>query len=160
MSGGRLFQSRLPAAVKAQSPTVTSLVVGMMMSSHDDDRRSKIMQTRAEWHADCDDTVKSKPEVEFQHGGRVGKFSVTSSQSHVPHCWVEEVHLLYWKSFFVVFYFLLPATPKQTWQAQQTSPHALLSGPVNLALCPTVRHSNIALCFSVRYSKPRPTSNC
>jgi len=32
MSGGRLFQSRLPAAVKARSPTVTSLVVGMMTS--------------------------------------------------------------------------------------------------------------------------------
>ena len=29
MSGGRLFQSRLPAAVKARSPTVTSLVVGI-----------------------------------------------------------------------------------------------------------------------------------
>jgi len=29
MLGGRLFQSRLPA-VKARSPTVTSLVVGMM----------------------------------------------------------------------------------------------------------------------------------
>jgi len=38
MSGGRLFQSRLPAAVKARSPTVTSLVVGMMTSSDDDDQ--------------------------------------------------------------------------------------------------------------------------
>ena len=33
MSCGRLFQSRLPAAVKARSPTVTSLVVGIMTSS-------------------------------------------------------------------------------------------------------------------------------
>ena len=41
MSGGRLFQSRLPAAVKARSPTVTSLVVGMMTSSDDDDRRRR-----------------------------------------------------------------------------------------------------------------------
>ena len=32
MSGGRLFQSRLLAAVKARSPTVTSLVVGMMVA--------------------------------------------------------------------------------------------------------------------------------
>ena len=39
--GGRLFQSRLPAAVKARSPTVTSLVVGMMTSSDDDDRRRR-----------------------------------------------------------------------------------------------------------------------
>jgi len=37
MSGGRLFQSRLPA--KARSPTVTSLVVGMMTSSDDDEFR-------------------------------------------------------------------------------------------------------------------------
>ena len=33
MSGGGLFQSRLPATAKALSPTVTSLVVGMMTSS-------------------------------------------------------------------------------------------------------------------------------
>ena len=41
MWGGRLFQSRLPAAVKARSPTVTSLVVGMMTSSDDDDRKRR-----------------------------------------------------------------------------------------------------------------------
>ena len=39
MSGGRLFQSRLPATAKARSPTVTSLVVGMMTSSDDDEHR-------------------------------------------------------------------------------------------------------------------------
>ena len=39
MSGGRLFLSRLPATAKARSPTVTSLVVGMMTSSDDDERR-------------------------------------------------------------------------------------------------------------------------
>ena len=37
MSGGRLFQSRLPATAKARSLTVTSLVVGMMTSSDDDE---------------------------------------------------------------------------------------------------------------------------
>jgi len=29
---------------------------------------------------------KSKPDVEFQYGGRLGKFSDMSSQSHVSHC--------------------------------------------------------------------------
>ena len=30
--------------------------------------------------------LKSKPEVEFQYGGRLGKFNGMSSQSHLPHC--------------------------------------------------------------------------
>jgi len=29
---------------------------------------------------------KSKPDVEFQHGGRFGEFNGMSSQSHVSHC--------------------------------------------------------------------------
>ena len=29
---------------------------------------------------------KSKPDVEFQHGRRLGKFNGMSSQSHLPHC--------------------------------------------------------------------------
>jgi len=29
---------------------------------------------------------KSKPDVEFQYGGRLGKFHGMSSQSHLPHC--------------------------------------------------------------------------
>jgi len=29
---------------------------------------------------------KSKPEVEFQYGGRLGEFIGMSSQSHLPHC--------------------------------------------------------------------------
>ena len=29
---------------------------------------------------------KSKPEVEFQYGGRLGEFNGTSSHSHLPHC--------------------------------------------------------------------------
>ena len=29
---------------------------------------------------------KSKPYVEFQYGGRLGKFNGMSSQSHLPHC--------------------------------------------------------------------------
>ena len=29
---------------------------------------------------------KSKPDVEFQYGGRLGEFNVMSSQSHVSHC--------------------------------------------------------------------------
>jgi len=31
---------------------------------------------------------KSKPDVEFQYGGRLGKFNGMSSQSHVSHCMV------------------------------------------------------------------------
>jgi len=29
---------------------------------------------------------KSKPDVKFQFGGRLGEFNGTSSQSHLPHC--------------------------------------------------------------------------
>ena len=29
---------------------------------------------------------KSKPDVEFQYGGRLGEFNGISSQSHRPHC--------------------------------------------------------------------------
>jgi len=29
---------------------------------------------------------KSRPDVEFQYGGRLGEFSGMSSQSHVSHC--------------------------------------------------------------------------
>jgi len=29
---------------------------------------------------------KSKPDVEFQYGGRLGDFNGMSSQSHLPHC--------------------------------------------------------------------------
>ena len=29
---------------------------------------------------------KSKPDVEFQYGGRLGEFNGMSSQSHVSHC--------------------------------------------------------------------------
>jgi len=29
---------------------------------------------------------KSKPDVEFQYGGRLGEFSGMSSHSHLPHC--------------------------------------------------------------------------
>jgi len=29
---------------------------------------------------------KSKTEVEFQYGGRLGEFKDMSSQSHLPHC--------------------------------------------------------------------------
>jgi len=29
---------------------------------------------------------KSKPDVEFQYGGRLGKFNGMSSQSYLPHC--------------------------------------------------------------------------
>ena len=30
--------------------------------------------------------LKSKPDVEFQYGGRLGEFNGMSSQSHVSHC--------------------------------------------------------------------------
>ena len=29
---------------------------------------------------------KSKPDLEFQYGGRLGEFHGMSSQSHLPHC--------------------------------------------------------------------------
>jgi len=29
---------------------------------------------------------KTKPDVEFQYGGRLGKFNGMSSPSHLPHC--------------------------------------------------------------------------
>jgi len=46
----------------------------------------KISQTGTEWHVDCGDIWKWKPDVEFQYGGRLGKFNGMSSQSHVLHC--------------------------------------------------------------------------
>jgi len=46
----------------------------------------KISQTGAEWHVDCGDVWKWKPDVEFQYGGRLGEFSGMSSQSHLSHC--------------------------------------------------------------------------
>ena len=30
--------------------------------------------------------LKSKSDVEFQYGGRLGEFNGMSSQSHLPHC--------------------------------------------------------------------------
>jgi len=50
--------------------------------------------------------LKSKPEAEFQDGERIGEFNGMSFQSHMPHCRVKEFHPPYWKSFFVVFYFI------------------------------------------------------
>jgi len=32
---------------------------------------------------------KSKPDVEFQYGGRLGEFNGMSFQSHLPHCRVQ-----------------------------------------------------------------------
>ena len=32
---------------------------------------------------------KSKPDVEFKYGGRLGDFHRMSSQSHLPHCKVQ-----------------------------------------------------------------------
>ena len=46
----------------------------------------KISQTGTEWHVDCADAWKWKPDVEFQYGGRLGEFNGMSSQSHVSHC--------------------------------------------------------------------------
>jgi len=31
---------------------------------------------------------KSKPDIEFQYGGRLGEFNGMSSPSHLPHCMV------------------------------------------------------------------------
>ena len=46
----------------------------------------KISETGAEWHVDCGDVSKSKPDVEFQYGERLGEFHRMSSQSHLPRC--------------------------------------------------------------------------
>ena len=46
----------------------------------------KISQTGTEWHVDCGDVWKWKPDVEFQYGERLGEFSGMSSQRHVSHC--------------------------------------------------------------------------
>jgi len=41
-----------------------------------------VMSTAKTWS-------KSKPDVEFQYGGRLGEFNGMSSQSHLPHCRVQ-----------------------------------------------------------------------
>ena len=46
----------------------------------------KISQTGIEWHVDCGDMWKWKPDVEFQYGGRLCEFNGMSSHSHVSHC--------------------------------------------------------------------------
>jgi len=46
----------------------------------------KMSETGAEWHVDCGNVSKSKPDVEFQYGGRLGEFNGMSSLSHVSHC--------------------------------------------------------------------------
>jgi len=46
----------------------------------------KILQTGTEWHVDCGDLWKWKPDVEFQYGGSLGEFNGMSSQSHVSRC--------------------------------------------------------------------------
>jgi len=48
----------------------------------------KISQTGTEWHVNCGDVWKWKPDLEFQYGGRLGEFSGMSCQSHVSHCMV------------------------------------------------------------------------
>ena len=46
----------------------------------------KISQTGTEWHVDCGDLWKWKPDVECRYGGRLGEFNGMSSQIHVSHC--------------------------------------------------------------------------
>jgi len=48
---------------------------------------------------------KSKPEVEFQYGGRLGKFNGMSSQSHMPQCRVKE--FVFRRILFYFFVFLM-----------------------------------------------------
>jgi len=53
---------------------------------------------------------KSKPEIEFQYGGRLGEFNGMSSQSHVIHCMVKEFHCHIenrFSPYFIFFVFLL-----------------------------------------------------
>ena len=72
---------------------------------------------------------KSKPEVQFQYGGRLGEFNCMLSQSHVPHCRVEEFHLPYWKSFFAVFYFFVFLMQFGLWRAA-----TFVSSPIHTCL--------------------------
>ena len=51
----------------------------------------KILQTSTEWHVDCGDVWKSKPDLEFQYGGRMGEFNGMSYQSHVSYCRVLQL---------------------------------------------------------------------
>jgi len=44
----------------------------------------KISETGAELHVDRGDWSKSKPDVEFQYGGRLGEFNGMSSQLEPP----------------------------------------------------------------------------
>jgi len=46
----------------------------------------KLSKTGTEWHVDCGDVWKWKPDVKFQYGGRLGEFNCMSSQSYVSHC--------------------------------------------------------------------------
>ena len=46
----------------------------------------KISQSGTEWHVDCGDVLKWKPDVEFQYGGSLGEFNGMLSHSHVSHC--------------------------------------------------------------------------
>jgi len=45
-----------------------------------------ISETGAEWHFNCGNWSKSKPDVEFQYGRRLSEFNGMSSQSHISHC--------------------------------------------------------------------------
>jgi len=44
------------------------------------------LENRHDVFFSAEDESKSKPDVEFQYGGRLGEFNGMSSQSHLPHC--------------------------------------------------------------------------
>ena len=53
---------------------------------------------------------KSKPDVEFQYGGRLGEFNGMASQSHLPHCRVlppGEFNVMIPELRHILFYFFL-----------------------------------------------------
>jgi len=51
---------------------------------------------------------KSKPEAEFQYGGRFREFNGMSSQSHVPHCRVKVIlKIVLCRNIFIIFVFLM-----------------------------------------------------
>ena len=52
----------------------------------------KISQIGTEWHIDCGDVWKWKPDVEFQYGGRLGEFNGMSSHSHVSYVATWWIH--------------------------------------------------------------------
>jgi len=140
----------------------------------------KILETGAEWHVDCGDVSKSKTDVEFQYGRRLGEFKSMSSQSHISHCrvlplgeftvmipephatlqgavtWRNQCrdratfHPPYWKSFFAIFYFCFLL------QFRLCRATAFVLSPIHLFHSQCIMHtfwSNSEVCVAIFMSR-------